>query len=170
MDNIFFGKNLKYLRKKKGLTQSEILNGIGFKRTTWNMYENQKSFPKFEDLIKISKYFDVSLSQLVEFDLLEGGDLQKNNFAKNSRKGGDLGGDLGGDAQKKGNNWSLNDSQTIYNTNYNNLLKEIELKDSVIEALRGQIAALKDSNATLNSLIREMGKDDDISQKRSAAG
>lgn len=60
-----FGKNLKYLRDKKGLKQSEMLDLIGFKQTTWNGYENQKSFPKFEDLVKISKYFDISETDLI---------------------------------------------------------------------------------------------------------
>lgn len=69
MKNIYFGKNLKLLREKKGLKQSEMLDLVGFKQTTWNGYENEKSFPKFEDLIKISKFFDISETDLMHKNL-----------------------------------------------------------------------------------------------------
>ena len=66
---MYFGKNIKYLRLKKGLKQSEMIDFVGFKQTTWNGYETQKSFPKFEDLVKISKYFDISETDLIHKDL-----------------------------------------------------------------------------------------------------
>ena len=69
MKKIFFSNNVKFLRKSRGMLQSEILSAIGFKPTTWSGYENGISFPKFEDLIKISEYFGVNESDLINTDL-----------------------------------------------------------------------------------------------------
>jgi transcriptional regulator with XRE-family HTH domain len=69
MKKIWFAENLKFLREKKGLKQSEMIDNVGFKQTTWNGYETGKSFPKFEDLLKISEYFDISESDLIHIDL-----------------------------------------------------------------------------------------------------
>lgn len=66
---MFFGKNLQYLRKLKGLNQGEMLDIIGIKRTTWGGYENGTSFPKFDDLLKIAEYFDISETDLIRKDL-----------------------------------------------------------------------------------------------------
>ncbi|HRO17954.1 MAG TPA: XRE family transcriptional regulator [Ferruginibacter sp.] len=70
MDNIeLFAKNLKYLRKVKGVTQNEIAIGLGFKQTAWSGYELGKSTPNFSDLMRIIKYFNISASDLLEIDL-----------------------------------------------------------------------------------------------------
>lgn len=64
-----FGKNLNYLRKKQGLTIQEIASMVGFTRTQWTNYENHLSFPKFIDLIKIAKYFDIQETTLIHVDI-----------------------------------------------------------------------------------------------------
>jgi len=81
MKKIFFGKNLRFLRKSKGFNQDEMPDIIGFKRTTWSGYETEKSFPKFEDLIKISEYFGISEGDLINLDL--------ENVAPNKKEEGD---------------------------------------------------------------------------------
>ena len=65
----YFGKNLRALRMSNDLTQSDIEPLLGFKQTTWNNYELNKSFPKFEDLVRISKYFGISESDLIHANL-----------------------------------------------------------------------------------------------------
>ncbi|MBL0144884.1 MAG: helix-turn-helix transcriptional regulator [Chitinophagaceae bacterium] len=65
----FIAKNFKLLRELKGLNQAQISVLLGFNRSTWNNYETGKSKPNLDDLSKISKYFEVSLSELVELDL-----------------------------------------------------------------------------------------------------
>jgi len=79
MKKLFFGENLKFLREKKGLKQSEMIDFVGVKQTTWNGYEKGNSFPKFEDLIKISKYFDISETDLIHNDLESGVLMYENN-------------------------------------------------------------------------------------------
>lgn len=66
---IYFKKNISYLRNEKSMTLKEISADAGFSTSQWNNYELGFSFPKFLDLIKISKYFDVSESDLIHFDL-----------------------------------------------------------------------------------------------------
>lgn len=68
MENLF-GDNLKYLRKVKGFTLAEMAENAGFKSSQWNNYELGTSFPKFLDLIQISKYFEISESELIHSDL-----------------------------------------------------------------------------------------------------
>ncbi len=94
---IYFDKNIKILRVLAGKTQAQIASDIGFKATTWNNWENGVSKPGFDDLVKISKYFDVSLDDLVTERLLEGNLNSFSDFKKNGPKGnlkGNLTGNL----------------------------------------------------------------------------
>jgi len=49
--------------------QAHMLDSIGFKQSTWNGYETGHSQPYMDGLIKISDYFNVPLSDLIEKDL-----------------------------------------------------------------------------------------------------
>jgi len=70
-----FIKNIRFLRLNVlGVTQSEIADQLGFSLQKWNNYERGVSQPKFEDLQKISKYFEV-----LESDLWDG-ELNKSNI------------------------------------------------------------------------------------------
>lgn len=65
-----FGKNLKYLREKRGLDQSDIADFLGRKSTSSiSEWESGKYTPKAGVLHDIAKYFNVSLSDLMEKDL-----------------------------------------------------------------------------------------------------
>jgi transcriptional regulator with XRE-family HTH domain len=65
----YFKKNIHFIRSKKELTLKEMSLKIGFTASQWNNYELGYSFPKFLDLIKISKYFGISESDLIHKDL-----------------------------------------------------------------------------------------------------
>lgn len=62
-------ENFIYLRSKSGLNQAQLSLSLGFSRSAWNNYEKGKSKPSIDDLHKISKYFGLSTSQLLEADL-----------------------------------------------------------------------------------------------------
>jgi transcriptional regulator with XRE-family HTH domain len=62
-------KNLKYLRKKKGLTQLELRTILGYTRSTWSNYENGITNPSIDDLITISHFLGVTLDDLIMNDL-----------------------------------------------------------------------------------------------------
>ena len=64
-----FNTNLQLLRLSQNLNIRQCAEHIGFKDSTWGNYENNHSKPGFADLLKIAKYFGVSLTQLVEEDL-----------------------------------------------------------------------------------------------------
>jgi transcriptional regulator with XRE-family HTH domain len=66
---IYFQKNLSFLRSKKKLTLKKIASELSFTASQWNNYELGFSFPKFLDLIKISKYFEISESTLIHTDI-----------------------------------------------------------------------------------------------------
>lgn len=66
---IFFQQNLYYLRSKKKMTLAVIANELGFSASQWSNYEQGISFPKFLDLIKIARYFELTETTLIHTDL-----------------------------------------------------------------------------------------------------
>jgi transcriptional regulator with XRE-family HTH domain len=65
----FFSKNLRYLREKNDLTQDDMKPLLGIGNTTWSNYENGVCEPRIEVLISISKYFGVTLDELIAVDI-----------------------------------------------------------------------------------------------------
>jgi len=61
--------NLKYLRKKRKLSQQELSTDFDIPRTTLGDYERGKTEPNLATLIKISEYFDTSLDRLIKSKL-----------------------------------------------------------------------------------------------------
>lgn len=58
MDNNYIGDNLRYLRKKKGVTQTEVAKALGIPTTTYNAYETGQNVPRDEVKLKIASYFN----------------------------------------------------------------------------------------------------------------
>lgn len=59
-------KNIKYLRKKNRISQAEMADILGLKRTTLGDYERSTSNPSILTLVQISEYFNVSVDQLLK--------------------------------------------------------------------------------------------------------
>ena len=59
-----FSKRLKKLRKNKGLKQQELAEILGIKRNTYSDWENGKTEPRFDNLVKLADFFNVSLDWL----------------------------------------------------------------------------------------------------------
>lgn len=82
------GKNLLYLRRLKGWNLSEIKDRLDINLSTWGNYENDVSQPNLDVLMKISKFFGISESDLLHEDLKEKGNLNINSddekFKENS--------------------------------------------------------------------------------------
>ena len=57
--------NIKFLRKKKGLTQQQFADEIGIKRSLVGAYEEERADPKYELLKKIALYFDISIDDFI---------------------------------------------------------------------------------------------------------
>jgi transcriptional regulator with XRE-family HTH domain len=64
-----FPKNLRYLRKKCGLKQDDMLGYLRITRSTWSNYEIGHTIPKLTEVINISKFFGITLDELVVEDL-----------------------------------------------------------------------------------------------------
>ncbi|UZQ49801.1 helix-turn-helix domain-containing protein [Clostridium kluyveri] len=60
-----FGNILSDLRNKANITQQELANVLGISRGTIGMYEIGKRDPDTDTLLKIAKYFDVSIDYLL---------------------------------------------------------------------------------------------------------
>lgn len=62
MSNI--ASNLKFLRKKNGLTQQQFADLMGIKRASVGAYEENRADPKYDLLKKIAEYYDLSMDEL----------------------------------------------------------------------------------------------------------
>ncbi len=60
-----FAENLKILRTKKGLTQTQLANKLWVNKSIISAYENQQRMPSLEVLVKLSYEFGVSMEYLL---------------------------------------------------------------------------------------------------------
>lgn len=58
-------QNLKKLRTKKGLTQSQLAGVLGISQQSINKYENQNAEPDIETLKNLADLFNTSIDYLV---------------------------------------------------------------------------------------------------------
>lgn len=58
-------KNLLKLRKASNLSQKEVADKLGITDKAYWSYENNRTEPNIDTLIKLADYFDVSLDFLV---------------------------------------------------------------------------------------------------------
>ena len=58
--------NIKFLRKKKGLTQQSCADQVGIKRSLVGAYEEERAEPKYELLKVIASFFDVSIDDFIK--------------------------------------------------------------------------------------------------------
>ena len=59
-----FSRNLIELRKLNKLTQRDVARHLGISQPAYTRYENGKSEPTIENLIKLADLFDVSIDFL----------------------------------------------------------------------------------------------------------
>ncbi len=60
----YFAENLKSIRKRNGMTQTELAKMLGKKKSTISNYETNYSTPSYETLQKLSEIFNVSIDEL----------------------------------------------------------------------------------------------------------
>ena len=58
-------KQIVRLRKKKGMSQSQLAKALGISPSTVGMYEQGRRIPELNVLIKIANLFGVSLDYLI---------------------------------------------------------------------------------------------------------
>lgn len=57
--------NLKYLRRKKGLTQQQFADALEIKRSLVGAYEEDRAEPRYELLKKFAEYYELSMDELI---------------------------------------------------------------------------------------------------------
>ena len=65
-----FHKKLQELRKNKGLTQEELAEALFVSRTAISKWESGRGYPSIDSLKEISKYFSVSIDELLSGEKL----------------------------------------------------------------------------------------------------
>ena len=73
---------LKEIRKQKGLTQEQIAKIIGVAKTTYCNYENGHSEMEFDTIIKLAKYYDVTIGYLMGVEEQDKIMITKQDFDK----------------------------------------------------------------------------------------
>ena len=56
---ILFGRKIREIRKKSGLTQEQFSEKIGIESPSLSNIENGKSFPSMQTVLKIMEEFDI---------------------------------------------------------------------------------------------------------------
>jgi transcriptional regulator with XRE-family HTH domain len=86
------GKNLKYLRKLRGLTQEEFATRLKIKRSLLGAYEEERAEPRIEVLEQIRNIFKLSLDDLLLKDLSEnkGSYIDKRRAQKMAATGNEI--------------------------------------------------------------------------------
>ncbi len=61
----FFGKNIKKIRGLKGLSQQSFAELFSLKRATLGAYEEGRSEPKIDTVIKVANYFSITIDDML---------------------------------------------------------------------------------------------------------
>lgn len=65
MSNIQLARNLRYLRKKYGLTQDELKEHLNISRQAYSNYERCERIPDLDTLVRLAQFYRISLDALV---------------------------------------------------------------------------------------------------------
>ena len=65
----YFSKNLKFLREQKKLSQNKLGELANVNQTTIARWENEEMAPSIDNVIELSKIFNIDLADLLGRDL-----------------------------------------------------------------------------------------------------
>lgn len=65
MDTVKVGKFISELRRERGLTQEQLAEKLGTSNKTVSRWENGNYMPPVEMLMELSKFFEVSINELL---------------------------------------------------------------------------------------------------------
>ena len=65
MSNIQLANNLRFLRTKHKLTQDDLSSLLNISRQAYSNYETSKRTPDLESLLHISRFYRISIDELV---------------------------------------------------------------------------------------------------------
>lgn len=67
----YLSSNLRYLRKRKKLSQQQLADVLNIKRSNIAAYETKNVEPRLALINAMAEYFEVSLSDIISVDLVE---------------------------------------------------------------------------------------------------
>lgn len=155
----FFAVNVKYLRKQKGLNQTEIAAAIGVGQSAWSEYEIGTSKPNFNDLLKIIEYFGITASELLEIELQKGNLNSKNEDQKRQEKGKVISNPIGNLNTKKLADYS------ILNTFENALEQALNEEQVPYETAQEQMRDLAGKVAKIEAFIAKLARENEARGK-----
>jgi transcriptional regulator with XRE-family HTH domain len=123
----YFHSNLRYLRKKNGLTLIDLSNIVSISKSALSDYENKLSEPTISSLELLAVHFGLELNDLVYHDLTQGVKI-----AKDTNQG----------IQADLTSQILNQRLTALTNQIDLMSQLIRSKDDEITALRMQIKLL----------------------------
>jgi len=151
--NLLFGKNLRFLRKEKGLNQAEIAEIVEKGDGTISNWEKGLAEPSFSEIGEISKYFGISMSDILFVDLSNASLINEKedgkNHAKASRKASRSASLITGNRANE---------PFIEYSNPKNSATLIETLKELVESKNQIITDLKDKNSRLEGTIKELEK------------
>ena len=65
----FIGKNIRYCRKRMGLTMNELAKGVGMAPAFLGLVERGQRGTSIDNLVKLSDYLNITLEEMIKFDL-----------------------------------------------------------------------------------------------------
>ncbi|QBO37398.1 helix-turn-helix domain-containing protein [Periweissella cryptocerci] len=69
--NLDLGKNIKYLREKRELTQEQLGDELGYSGQTISNWENVVKVPRRKTLKKLAQFFQIEVIQLTSKQMFE---------------------------------------------------------------------------------------------------
>lgn len=79
------GERIIKLRNTKGISQDTLALALGVSRQSVSKWETDASVPELDKLIKLSKYFEISLDELVQSQMgSEGAELSSPKTSESS--------------------------------------------------------------------------------------
>lgn len=76
----FFSKNLKFMREKKGLSQTKLAEKIGVNQTTIARWEDDNRVPTIDNAVDVANALNIPLPDLLGKDLMLNNDNSKNVY------------------------------------------------------------------------------------------
>lgn len=63
---IFLGKNIRYIRIQKGLSQEQFADDLNVSRSRISSYEENRAMPPIRFIIDLSNYVNISIDILLK--------------------------------------------------------------------------------------------------------
>lgn len=148
--NLFFGKNLRFLRTQKELNQAELGAIVGKGGNTIGNWEKGNAEPNFIEITEIVNFFEVDVFELLYLDLESAHLIEQEKGGKKGDKSTPI------HTPKRTPN-RIKEPFVDYGKNKNSDALIVTLKE-LVESKNEIIADLRGKNTELKNALRESEK------------